>query len=253
VTDGRKASDPARAGATAPRVGHAAGADDLDRLVRWGRQRTPARALDIATGDGRAALALAAFTPTVVTTAATPSVLRATRQFIASHGVAGVHVLGADGRALPFRDESFGVVTCRLAAHRFPEPLPVLRQVARVLRRGGSFLLVDLLGEDDPEIAAFILEVEKARDPGHVRAFRPIEWTAFLRAAGLTVIDEAVIETVRVWDEWTAGMSPDGRAALDRVVGAAPPRCRAACQFNLDGDRIHAFTARMLLLRADKD
>ena len=120
-----------------------ASAGDLDHLVRWGRQRAAARVLDMATGGGHIALAFAGFTPTVVATDPMPSVLRATRRFIASHGVAGVHVLAADGLALPFRDESVGVVICRLAAHHFRELLPVLRQVARVLRRAGSFLLAD--------------------------------------------------------------------------------------------------------------
>jgi len=246
VTDRPRPPDPARPGASA------AGADDLDRLARWGRQRAAARALDIATGGGHVALAFAGFTPTIVAIDATPSVLRDARQLIASHGVSGVHVLAADVLAPPFRDETFGVVTCRLAAHRFPEVLPALRQVARVLRRAGSFLLADLLGHDDDEIAAFLTAIEKGRDPSHVRAFRQIEWTAFLRAAGLTVIDEAVMETVRVWDEWTAPMSTDARAALARVVSAAPARCREALQFKLNGDRIQSFTIPMLLLRADK-
>jgi SAM-dependent methyltransferase len=250
VTDRQPPPDPARAGASAPA---APGDDDLDRLVRWGRQRGAARALDIATGGGHVALAFARFTPTVVATDPAPSVVRATRQVIASHGVAGVHVLAADVLAPPFGDETFGVVTCRLAAHRFPEPLPVLRQVARVLRRSGSFLLADVLGHDDDEIAAFIMAIEKGRDPGHVRAFRQIEWTAFLRAAGLTVIDEAVVETVRVWDEWTAPLSPHARAALARLVSAAPARCREALRVTLDGDRIQSLTVPILLLRADKD
>jgi hypothetical protein len=127
--------------------------------------------------------------------------------------------------------------------------------VARVLRRGGSFLIEDILGHDDPEIAAFLLEVEKRRDPSHVRSFRELEWRAFLRAAGLTVIDDAIIGKVRVWDEWTArsGMTSDGRRSLDQFVRDAPAHCREAYKFELDGDRVVSFADRMLLLRADKD
>src|SRR5262249_5131609 len=153
------------------------------------------------------------------------------------------------------RDESFGVVTCRIAAHHFPALLPPLRQIARVLGRGGSFLVQDIMGHDDDEAAAFLLEVEKRRDPSHVRAYRQPEWTAFLRAAGLTVIDEAVVDKVRPWEEWTtrARMTREARAALDRFVLAASDRCREAYRFEVDGDRIVSFTDRMLLLRADKD
>jgi SAM-dependent methyltransferase len=235
-------------------AGHAGG-DDLERLAQWGRQRGAVRVLDIATGGGHTALAFAGFTPTVVATDLTFPMLTAARRFILGQGLAGVHFLAADALTLPFRDESFGVVTCRIAAHHFPELLPVLRQIARVLRRGGSFLVEDILGHDDPEAAAFLLEVERRRDPSHVRAFRQLEWTALLRAAGLTVIDEAVMGKLRVWEEWTrrARMTADGKAALERFVLDAPARCRDAFRFEVDGDRIVSFADRMLLLRADKD
>ncbi len=235
-------------------AGHAAG-EDLERLLDWGRRRAATRALDIATGGGHTALAFAGFTPMVVATDLTLPMLGAARKFIAGQGVAGVHFVAADVEALPFHDESFGVVTCRIAAHHFPELAPAVRQVARVLRRGGSFLVEDILGHDDPELAAFIMEVEKRRDPSHVRSFRQLEWTAFLRAAGLTVMNEAIVGKVRIWEEWTgrSRMSPGEKAALDRFVLEAPARCREAFRFQVDGARIHSFADRMLLLRADKD
>ena len=235
-------------------AGHSGG-DDLDRLVHWGRQRGAARVLDIATGGGHTALAFAGFTPSVVASDLTLAMLAAARSSIMSQRVAGVHFLAADAEALPFRDESFGVVTCRIAAHHFPELLPALRQVARVLRRGGSFLVEDILGHDDPEAAGFLLEVERRRDPSHVRAFRQLEWTAFLRAAGLTVIDEAIMDKIRVWEEWTtrARMTAEAKAALERFVLDAPARCREAFRFELDGSRVVSFADRMLLVRADKD
>ena len=254
MTEEPKAKVQARFRGGAEAGGHAPG-EDLDRFLHWGRSRAAARVLDIATGGGHTALAFSGFTPTVVATDLTLPTLGAARKFIAGQGVSGVFFSAADVDALPFRDESFGVVTCRISAHHFPELLPVLREVARVLRRGGSFLVQDILGHDEPEPAAFILGVKKRRDPSHVRSFRQIEWTAFLRAAGLTVLDEATMETVRVWDEWTGRMrmSPEAKAALGRTVLAAPARCREAFQFKLDGDRILSFTDRMLLLRADKD
>ena len=120
---------------------------------------------------------------------------------------------------------------------------------------GGAFLIQDILGREDRELAAFILEVEKRRDPSHVRAFTQREWAAFLKAAGLTVIDEMVMEKVREWEQWTERMrmSEPARADLERFVLAAPPAYREAFDFKIEGRRILSFTDRMLLLRADKD
>ncbi len=258
MSDQQKARVQAQFGGSAQAyvqsAGHAAG-EDLERLLAWGRQRSAARVLDVATGGGHTALAFAGFTPTVVAVDLTAPMLEAARTFILGQGVEGVRFLAADVEALPFKDASFGVVTCRIAAHHFPELLPAVRQVARILRPGGSFLVQDILGHDDPELAGFLLEVEKRRDPSHVRAYRELEWRAFLRAAGLTVIDEAVTTKVRGWDEWTGRMrmSPETKADLERFILQAPGRYREAYDFRLDGDRILSFADRMLLLRADKD
>ena len=176
-------------------------------------------------------------------------------EFLRSRGSTNVAFVLGDVEALPFRDGAFDAVTCRIAAHHFANVAAALRQAHRVLRPGGSFLIQDILGHDDPAANAFITEVERRRDPSHVRAYRASEWKAFLRAAGLTVIDEGVVRKVRPWEEWTGRtrMTLEAREALEAFVRQAPERCRAAFDFELAGDRIAAFTDRMILLRADRD
>jgi ubiquinone/menaquinone biosynthesis C-methylase UbiE len=239
-------------------AGHAGG-PDLEQIIAWGTKRGAARVLDIATGGGHTALAFSRFTSSVVAVDLTLPMLRAAREFAAAQAVGpearAIRFLAADVEALPFRAGTFGTVTCRIAAHHFPALLPALREVARVLRAGGSFLVQDMLGHDDAEAAAFITEVERRRDPSHVRAFRQIEWTAFLRAAGFTVMDEAVMSRRRSWDDWTSRtrMTAQARADLERFVLAAPARCREAFDFAIERDRVASFSDRMLLLRADRD
>ena len=191
--------------------GHAAG-DDLEQLAAWGRALAPARVLDLATGGGHTALALASFARHVTACDVTEPMLRAARGLLSARGAAATFVAG-DVEALPFRDGAFDVVTCRIAAHHFADVGTAVREVRRVLRPGGSFLLQDILGHDDSEAAAFIIEVERRRDPSHVRAYRAVEWKAFLRAAGLTMMDSTVVAKGRPWDEWTTRtrMTPEGR------------------------------------------
>jgi ubiquinone/menaquinone biosynthesis C-methylase UbiE len=234
--------------------GHAGG-EDLERLVSWGRRRGAPRVLDVATGGGHTAIAFAGFTPTVVSVDLTLAMLDAARTFCLSKGAANVRFLAADVEALPFRDASFGVVTCRLAAHHFPALLPAMKEIARVLRPGGSLLVQDILGHDETELAAFILEVEKRRDPSHLRAFTQREWAAFLKAAGMTVIDEHTLAKARPWEEWTARMrmTPEAKTDLERFVLDAPARCREAFAFIVEGGRIQTFSDRLILLRADRD
>jgi SAM-dependent methyltransferase len=222
-----------------------------DPLIAWGRRRAAARVLDIAAGDDSTALAFAELSASVVAVRPTEACAQDARARAAA--ATSVRCLVADVPALPFRDETFGVVTCRRAAHRFPELLPPLRQIARILRRGGSFLVEDVLAHEEPDAAALMAEVERGRDPRHVRAFRHVEWTAFLRAAGLTVIDESLGTEQRAWKDWTALMSEHARRELEGRLLAAPESVRTAAGVALGAGGIDSMTVSLLRIRADRD
>lgn len=49
----------------------------------------------------------------------------------------------AEGSRLPFHDSAFDLVICANSFHYFSEPSTVLAQVHRLLRPGGTFVLVD--------------------------------------------------------------------------------------------------------------
>jgi ubiquinone/menaquinone biosynthesis C-methylase UbiE len=233
---------------------HAAG-EDLDRLLAWGAARRPDRVLDVATGGGHTALAFASIAPRVVAYDLTEPMLAAARAHVRSRGGASVEFVAGDAGVLPFRDESFDVVTCRTAAHHFSDVAAAVRQIHRVLRPGGSLLLQDILGHDDADASAFILEVERRRDPSHVRSYRAAEWKAFLRAAGLTVMEDSVIWKLREWNEWTGRMrmTSAARRDLEDFVRRAPERCRAAFEFRLTPGAVVSFNDRQILIRADRD
>ena len=235
-------------------AGHAGG-DDLERLLVWGRALRPRRVLDVATGAGHTALAFAGLGARVTAFDLTEPMLRTARGFVTERGAADVGFVAGDVEALPFRAGVFDVVTCRIAAHHFANVGPAVRQIAATVRPGGSFLVQDILGHDDAGASAFITEVERRRDPSHVRAYRAVEWKAILRGAGLTVMDDVVLPKGRPWDDWTTrtGMTAEAKAALEAFAKAAPAAHRAAFDFRFDGDRLESFTDRMILIRADRD
>lgn len=119
--------------------GHARG-DDLAILVRLARPAASDRALDIATGGGHAALALAPLVSEVVATDLTVEMLEAARAFISEQGARNVRFEVADAEQLPFPDAAFDIVTSRIAPHHFPQPELFVQEAARVLRPGGRFV-----------------------------------------------------------------------------------------------------------------
>src|SRR5688572_29608912 len=103
---------------------------DLVRLVELAECRPDDRALDIATGGGHTALALAPHVAHVVASDLTPKMLEAAEAFIREQGVENVSFEQAAAEALPFDDASFDIVTCRIAPHHFADVRAFCREVA---------------------------------------------------------------------------------------------------------------------------
>src|SRR5262249_62051383 len=86
----------------------------------------------------------------------TERMLAAARAHVRARGAATVEFVAGDASALPFRDESFDIVTCRTAAHHFADVAGAVRQIHRVLRPGGSLLLQDILARDDAHASTLL-------------------------------------------------------------------------------------------------
>ena len=111
--------------------GHAAG-DDLAELTAWAAAITPRRdALDIATGGGHTALALAAHFDRVVAADLTPRMLTTAAAFIGERGAANVAYACGDAERLPFADVAFDLASCRIAPHHFGDVTAFVRTAER--------------------------------------------------------------------------------------------------------------------------
>lgn len=72
-----------------------------------------------------------------------------------------VEVLEAAGEQLPFPDQSFDTVAGTLVFCTVPDPSAVLREVDRVLRRGGRLLFLEHVRADDPGLARWQDRLER--------------------------------------------------------------------------------------------
>ncbi len=210
-------------------TGHASG-DDLTCLVAWAEGGPDRIALDVATGGGHTALALAPLFGRVVASDLTEQMLQVAEAFIRERDAANVEFCLADAESLPFLDGAFDLVACRIAPHHFPDVARFVAEVGRVLRPGGVFLLEDSLVPDDPTLADLLNHAEALRDSTHVRSLSRGEWRGLLAGAGFVVEAEASFAKEHPFEDWLdRARTPDAvRATLRAIFRAAPPPVRRA-------------------------
>lgn len=120
--------------------------------VSWRRRalamlEPPTRALDLATGTADFALGLARRFPSAHVTGVdlTPAMLEIGRRKVAKAGMtAHVDLVEGDACALAFPDASFDAVTCAFGFRNFPDRPAALAEAVRVLKPGGTLLVLEL-------------------------------------------------------------------------------------------------------------
>lgn len=180
-------------------------------------------AIDVATGGGNVAYALAPYLERIVATDITPEMLDVTKKAAASKGLTNLDVLFAEAESLPFRSQSLDGVACRLGAHHFRSVKAFVSESARVLKPGGWFLLVDNAGIEDAAADDQLDALERLRDPSHVRCYRPSMWHEMIRSAGFEVSHEEVARKRMDAADWMVRMrvsEPNQKLLMDAFRNA---------------------------------
>jgi SAM-dependent methyltransferase len=229
-----------------------ANAPDLAWLVAALDPGPKDRAIDIGTGGGHAALALAPSVASVAAIDPTPEMLAVARNLGAERGIANVTFTQAAADALPFPDASFDVAMSRLSVHHWALPGRAFREIARVVRPGGRLAFVDLVAPEDGPLDTFLNTVELLRDPSHARSLRASEWLAQLDGAGFAARLERSWEIEHEVERWLANTAPaawraDAVRALLRDASAA---ARVHFQIAADESTMRVGCALIVAVRA---
>jgi ubiquinone/menaquinone biosynthesis C-methylase UbiE len=178
------------------------------------------RALDVGTGAGALALALAPLVREVVGLDPVPELLALARARAAPNS----EFVEGDGTALPFPDGAFDLAGTQRTLHHVARPERVVGELARVTRPGGHVLVIDQLAPDDSTDAAALHEFETVRDPSHTRLLTDAELRELFAANRLTLLRERREDERREVSAYLdlAGCEGDRRAQAEALAVADP-------------------------------
>lgn len=206
------------------------GDETLDLIIEFARPQEGDKALDVATGIGFTAAALAPLVEEVVACDITEEMVERAETLFKERGLKNALTDVADAEELPYADGVFDIVTSRIAPHHFPHLRKALSEMARVLKEGGRMVVADSVAPEERDVDRFLNEIEKLRDPAHVRNYSESEWRGLLADNGLEV-ERVEMDIFEIdFDEWAKRAATPEKVArqIRRMLLAAPDAVKKA-------------------------
>ena len=203
-------------------------------------------AVDIGTGAGFTAFAIAEVSERVLASDITQPMLRQAGRISGERGLPNVGLVQNAAESLPFADGSLDLITSRKAAHHFRDFEAALDEAQRTLRPGGSLVMADTVAPEADDIARWQNEIELRRDFSHVEDRKISVIRQMLTDRGFEVVGSEN-ERVYLWfNDWVmrTRVPEDEIVALRREFQEGSPEMKEAFQvgeLEEDGDFLFSF------------
>ena len=215
---------------------HAKGAS-LQKIIELASPQIDWYALDIATAAGHTALTVAPYVKHVTATDLTPEMIPLAQKSAQERGISNITVEIADGENLQYEDDSFHLVTCRIAPHHFGDIPAFVSETHRVLKETGLLVVVDNIVPPG-EAGKFVNVFEKRRDPSHQRCLTLDEWISHFEDAGFEVTAVDSLAKEMDFNSW-AGRHPKSiQDELRDLLHNAPPEAKSFLQPSKAADQL---------------
>lgn len=168
------------------------------------------RLLDIGTGTGRVLELLAPRISQGVGVDASKAMLALARARLARAGLSHCSVRLADMYRLPLAEASFDLVVMQMVLHYAEDPPSALAEVARVLRPGGTLIVIDLAAHGREDLRTRLAH----RWPG----FRDDTMRGLMESAGIEQGEPLSIDGPLVIRLWPAARTADAPNAQPREL-----------------------------------
>jgi ubiquinone/menaquinone biosynthesis C-methylase UbiE len=232
---------------------HRAG-PSLPVLLELARPVQSDQSLDVATGTGHTALAVARLVAKTIGIDIAPKMLEQARQLAADQGITNCEFVEGSAEKVPLEDGRFTLVTARHAPHHFHHVPTFLSEVRRVLKSDGRFVMADQISPS-AEVFDWLDYWERTRDPSHFKQRTVDQWREEIARAGWRWIDDRIVPYRLEFDWWvaTAGCADSAIGLLTEHAATAPAAVKDLLSLEFDASgRVIAFHEPMLVVRLEQ-
>ncbi|GLO65933.1 MULTISPECIES: class I SAM-dependent methyltransferase [Oceanobacillus] len=215
---------------------------ELEKMIAWTAPNKEMVMLDIATGGGHVAKQFSPHVKNVIATDLTPEMLQETRYHLINY--TNIQYVVVDAENLPFLDQTFDIVSCRIAAHHFPNPTKFIEETNRVLKPKGTFIFVDNISSEDNELDLYVNELEKLRDPSHMRSLKVSEWKQIISTYPLSIRKEQLQKKILPFQDWVNRTveDPKQKNAVESYLLDANTRVKAYFDVKQQKEQLLSFS-----------
>jgi SAM-dependent methyltransferase len=192
----------------------------LDWLTEFLAPREQIQVLEVAAGAGHLGRAIASKVAHVSAIDITPEMLEQGHRLATDSEITNIAFLVGNAMDLPWIHEQFDLTVTRLSLHQVVNPAGMIKEMARVTRRGGQVAVIDMVTEDDPRVAIEVNRLERLRDPSHGRTLSRSEIADLVSDAGLHIDKTEERDQPLDFEDWLERTStpPEDREAIRRCV-----------------------------------
>jgi SAM-dependent methyltransferase len=217
----------------------------VEELLTFAGPASSEQWVELACGPGIVSRRLAPQVGSVLGIDLTPAMVALARREAAAAGVENATFAVGDATATGLDTASADGALARFAIHHLPVPGRLVEEMFRIVRPGGTIVLMDHVADPDQEAFAWAQEIERLRDPSHWASLTVERLRELGTSVGLTLEEDQLLELDLDFDDWLArgSASASARVLVERTLRSRPGGARCFQIKERDG-------RRRLLLRA---
>ncbi|TRM12181.1 class I SAM-dependent methyltransferase [Lentibacillus cibarius] len=160
--------------------------------------------LDVAAGTGIISRAMAPFVSQVTSLDLSPDMIRQGNRENEQQQIFNIQFVQGSAENLPFEDDSFDIVICRLAFHHFTDPYKIFSEMVRCGKRDSTIAVIDMISPREARLNQSYNYYETLRDPSHVKALTREELIKMYESFGIKVFACEGLQVEKSVEDWLA-------------------------------------------------